>query len=70
MDPEGGYHPKFRKKKLDENNNPAFNGQGTAAQPAGYDLDYNQMVRLIERYGGTASHINQLTKEQRDKLGI
>ena len=70
IDPDGGYHPIFENRKLDDNGQPSFAGQGTAAQPAGYDLDYNQMVRLIERYGGTASHINQLTKEHRDKLGI
>jgi hypothetical protein len=70
IDPAGGYHPIFENRKTDENGQPSFAGQGTAAQPAGYDLDYNQMVRLIERYGGKASHINQLSKEQRNELGI
>jgi hypothetical protein len=70
MDPEGGYHPKFRKKKLDENNNPAFNGHGTEAQPAGYDLDYNQMVKLVQKYGGKARHINDVSEEEKKDLGL
>jgi len=70
IDPNGGYHPMFNNKKIDESGQPAFKGQGTAAQPAGYDLDYAQMVRLIEKYGGTAKHINQLTQEQRNELGL
>jgi hypothetical protein len=70
IDPNGGYHPAFEHKKIDDNGQPAFAGQGTAAQPAGYDLDYAQMVRLIEKYGGTAKHINELTIEQRNELGL
>ena len=70
IDVDGGYHPLFNNKKFDSNGNPAFNGQGTAAQPSGYDLDYAQMIKLIERYGGEALHINQLTQEQKDELGL
>jgi hypothetical protein len=70
IDPNGGYHPAFEHKKIDDNGQPAFAGQGTAAQPAGYDLDYAQMVRLIEKYGGTAKHINELTIVQRNELGL
>lgn len=68
IDTQGGYHPKF--VKLDESGNPLNGGMGSAAQPAGYDKDYNQMVRLIESYGGTATHINDLSQEDRKELGI
>lgn len=70
VDPNGGYHPLFENKKLDSNGNPAFNGQGTAAQASGYDADYRQMVSLIQRYGGTAIHISNLSEEKRIALGI
>ena len=70
IDVEGGYHPIFENKKKDSNGKPSFNGQGTAPQPSGYDLDYAQMVRLIEKYGGRSRHIKELSEEERIKLGI
>ena len=70
MDPAGGYHPAFKNKKLDKNNKPAFSGHGTDAQPAGYDLDYNQMVRLVESYGGRARHIDEVSNEELVQLGL
>ena len=68
-DPAGGYNPLFIGAGH-VNGVSGFNGQRTAAQPEGYDLDYNQMVRLIERYGGTATHIDHLSTERRIELGI
>lgn len=70
MDPAGGYHPIFEKVKIDNSGNPAFNGMGTAAQPSGYDIDYKQMIRLIELYGGTSIHINDMSDEYKQDLGL
>jgi hypothetical protein len=70
IDPAGGYHPIFNNVKVDGAGNPAFGGMGTAAQPSGYDADYNQMIRLIESYGGTAVHIDTMSDEQKRELDI
>jgi hypothetical protein len=68
-DPKGGYHPLFENRKL-INNQPAFNGQSTSPQPSGYDSDLNQMIRLIEKYGGVVTHMDDLSENKRNKLGI
>lgn len=70
IDPSGGYHPLFKNRKMDQTGKPAFNGQGTDAQPFGYDGDYNQMVRLIQKYGGTSTHINNLSPDRKEELGL
>ena len=70
IDPSGGYHPVFENKKFDSFKNPAFSGMGTAAQPAGYDIDYQQMIRLATKYEASVTHKNDLTNERRQEIGL
>jgi hypothetical protein len=66
IDPAGGYHEKFT-KSVDENGKPLFGGMSTTpGNTADYSKYYHKMIEWIERYGGTAKHINDLTSEEKE----
>ena len=69
FDVEGGYHPIFIGAGH-EDGVEGFNGQGTAAQPQGYHADYAQSVKWADYYQARFRHINELSEEELNDLGI
>jgi len=70
FDAGGGYHPKFLGGGHPDGEK-GFNGQGTAPQPSHlYPNNWNITVRFAERYGGRVRHINDVSQEEREELGI
>jgi hypothetical protein len=70
FDTGGGYHPIFEDSGH-PNGAKGFNGQGTAAQPTHlYQNNWDITVRFAERYGGRVRHINDVSQEEREELGI
>ena len=69
FDVEGGYHPIFIGAGH-EDGVKGFNGQGTAAQPQGYHAYYAQSVKWADYYQARFRHINELSEEELNDLGI
>mgnify|MGYP001293655177 CR=1 FL=1 len=70
FDAGGGYHPKFIGGGHPDGEK-GFNGQGTAPQPSHlYPNNWNITVRFAERYGARVRHINDVSQEEREELGI
>jgi len=72
-DPGRGYHSYFLERALkNDDGTPAFNGQSTAAQPndGGYGQDYDQSLKWTRHYGARFRHIDELSKNELDELGL